>query len=96
MESQMRIIICDDNIEFAKELSLLLKNFFNIKGIKAPEIVSPVVKAPVMKVPVMKKLPIKMPPGMVKIPKMPGVVRVKIPKALHQAGVPPTQPPSDK
>ena len=64
--------------------------------IKAPEIVSPVVKAPVMKVPVMKKLPIKMPPGMVKIPKMPGVVRVKIPKALHQAGVPPTQPPSDK
>ena len=64
--------------------------------IKAPEIVPPVVKAPVMKVPVMKKLPIKMPPGMVKIPKMPGVVRVKIPKALHQAGVPPTQPPSDK
>ena len=40
MESQMRIIICDDNIEFAKELSLLLKNFFNIKGIKAPEIVT--------------------------------------------------------
>lgn len=64
--------------------------------IKAPEIVSPVVKAPVMKVPVMKKLPIKMPPGMVKIPKIPGVVRVKIPKALHQAGVPPMQPPSDK
>ncbi len=63
---------------------------------KDPEIVPPVVKAPVMKVPVMKKLPIKMPPGMVKIPKMPGVVRVKIPKALHQAGVPPTQPPSDK
>ena len=64
--------------------------------IKEPDIIPPAVKVPVMKTPVMKKLPIKMPPGMVKIPKMPGVVRVKIPKALHQAGVPPTQPPSDK
>lgn len=36
----MRIIICDDNIEFAKELSLLIKKFFNTKGIKAPEIVT--------------------------------------------------------
>ena len=59
-------------------------------------VVPPAVKVPVVKVPVMKKLPIKMPPGMVKIPKMPGVVRVKIPKALHQAAVPPEQPPSDK
>lgn len=37
----------------------------------------------------MKKIPVKMPAGMVKVPKMPGVVRVKIPKALHQAPVPP-------
>lgn len=59
-------------------------------------IVPPPVKVPVIKVPVMKKLPIKMPPGMVKIPKMPGVVRVKIPKALHQTAVPPAQPPSDE
>ena len=55
------------------------------------------VKAPTAKMPVMKKIPIKMPAGMVKIPKMPGVVRVKIPKALHQGdapvGAPPPQPP---
>lgn len=55
------------------------------------------VKAPTVKMPVMKKIPIKMPAGMVKIPKMPGVVRVKIPKALHQGdapvGTPPPQPP---
>ena len=63
---------------------------------REPGVVPPAVKVPVVKVPVMKKLPIKMPPGMVKIPKMPGVVRVKIPKALHQAAVPPEQPPSDK
>lgn len=44
-------------------------------------------KRPVIKVPV-KKLPIKMPAGMTKMPKMPGVVRVKIPKALHQGGAP--------
>ena len=44
-------------------------------------------KRPVIKVPV-KKLPIKMPAGMAKMPKMPGVVRVKIPKALHQSGAP--------
>ncbi|HBO58346.1 MAG TPA: hypothetical protein DD624_00325 [Alphaproteobacteria bacterium] len=36
-----------------------------------------------------KKIPVKMPAGMVKVPKMPGVVRVKIPKALHQAPIPP-------
>ncbi|MBR1777448.1 MAG: diguanylate cyclase [Alphaproteobacteria bacterium] len=47
--------------------------------------VAPVVKAPMIKMPVMKKIPIKMPPGMVKVPKMPGIVRVKIPKALHQS-----------
>ena len=48
----------------------------------------PVVKAPVIKVPVMKKVPVKMPSGMIKVPKMPGVVRVKIPKALHQGDAP--------
>lgn len=51
---------------------------------------SPAAKAPVMKMPMamVKKLPIKMPPGMVKAPKMPGVVRMKIPKTLQQGAAP--------
>lgn len=44
---------------------------------------------PVRKTVMVKKIPVKMPAGMVKVPKMPGVVRVKIPKALHQAPIPP-------
>lgn len=54
----------------------------------------PVMKAPVIKVPLMNKMPIKMPPGMVKIPKMPGVVKVKIPKTMGTAPVAPK--PSDQ
>ncbi|MBR4126994.1 MAG: diguanylate cyclase [Alphaproteobacteria bacterium] len=54
----------------------------------------PAVKVPVVKVPVLKKVPIKMPPGMIKVPKMPGVVRVKIPKALHQGEAPVPPKPS--
>lgn len=47
------------------------------------------------KAPVMRKIPIKMPVGMVKVPaKMPGVVRVKIPKALH-ADAPIIKPPQE-
>ena len=53
-----------------------------------PPIGIPAVKAPMIKMPMLKKMPIKMPPGMVKMPKMPGVVRVKIPKALHQGEAP--------
>ena len=45
--------------------------------------------APVHKTVIMKKIPIKIPAGSVKVPKMPGVVRVKIPKALHQTPLPP-------
>lgn len=52
---------------------------------KAPPPATTTVKAPMIKVPVMKKMPIKIPAGMAK---MPGVVRVKIPKALHQGEAP--------
>lgn len=55
---------------------------------------APMIKMP-PKAPVMRKIPIKMPAGMVKIPaKMPGVVRVKIPKALH-ADAPIVKPPQE-
>ena len=47
------------------------------------------VPPPVHKTMMVKKIPVKIPAGMVKVPKMPGVVRVKIPKALHQAPIPP-------
>ena len=62
-----------------------------------PPVITPIMKAPVIKVPIMKKIPIKLPPGMTKVPKMPGVVRMKIPKALHQmnAAIPP-KPPEEK
>ena len=48
----------------------------------------PGIPAPEVKAPVLKKMPIKMPPGMVKIPKMPGIVRVKIPKTMQQVKAP--------
>ena len=60
---------------------------------KAPSlpVASPVAKAPMVKMPVLKKVPIKIPPGMVKIPKMPkmpGVIRVKIPKPVQKPVAP--------
>ena len=64
-------------------------------SVMPPPVGIPTVKGPMIKMPMLKKMPIKMPPGMVKIPKMPGVVRVKIPKALHQGEAPlPPKPPS--
>ena len=55
-----------------------------------PSVGIPMAKAQIIKMPVLAK----MPPGMIKVPKMPGVVRVKIPKSIHQgeAPVPPTPP----
>ena len=67
---------------------------FETKGVPPPLSVTPpqpIPPAPAVspvKVPILKKVPIKMPPGMVKMPKMPGVVRVKIPKSMHQGSAP--------
>ena len=79
-----------DNLSFSQEDSE-----FEIKGAPPPLPVTmpppPMQKKPVVpivKMPLVKKMPIKMPAGMVKMPKMPGVVRVKIPKAIQQGNAP--------